>query len=234
MFLPNASPREGGQDRRTWSVLKVKPGTALAQNGWIAGPAVWAYTHYRFRSLPCHTELTGGKLECPYCKVIGLPKVQGYLPLYSEIGKPLIVVVQEYARAVVDRLPLYSPVRVRRQDDKWAQTVVEPARWTDKDWRPASGEPAPADVGPALLVIWKDAALINWFGKHQATSDNGLSTPPPVRQVAADLETAREQGAAELDKITRKVRERLKARDKTPPTIGDCLPSLNGDGSHGE
>ncbi len=226
------SPGEGKRRQETWTFEKVPGGSHFT--GWIAGPPQWVDVHHIGVSKPCHWEITGGKKDCPHCRKKPRKDLVGYVPLYRDSGKPVVVLVPEYAGDILRRIALHDPVRVMRgstRGDAVAVTKLDKA----ERYKPANAERAdPANLEAWLLLFWRETELAAWF------RDNALSPvkptdiviPPVAKTVPATLDLSREAGKAELQAIAPEVRNRLKVKaTEFAEGIGE-VPEVERNGRH--
>lgn len=210
---------------QTWSVNTLKEGGQFS--AWIAGPMIGVYVHHLSASKPCYWEMTGEQLECPYCRLRGIPQWKGYLPLYDESGKPVVVLVHENHKPQVDCLRLHDPVIVRRDKPKY-QTIVVKLDKTGSYYRPGkSDRHAAADIRPWLLfTLWKEPALVEHF--------NSLKAFPPLptmeRAGPAKVETAPAAPKFDLKRevlgeVLRQNGHHATAKN-LPPSIDDSLDEV--------
>jgi len=225
-MFPKKDPRKDGR-AINWDVDPVEGGSTF--NAWIAGDMIGVLCHWIYRSVPCHFELTNGALSCPHCKTHPAIHWNGYLPLYKESHRPTVVVIREVSRANVEKLTVYSPVRVGRGKKKGSAITVVESTWS-KRFVPPRGEKLPPDIRRWLLRLWKDDELEKWVTANPVKDPTGAEMIDKL--IAADEGNERPLPASRLE---RQVLEKLlrteghaAAADKVLPTIGDCLPSVNG------
>ena len=225
-------PGEGKKKAETWTFEKVPGGSHFT--AWLAGPTEWVEVHHIGVSKPCHWEITGGRKECPHCRRKPRKDLVGYVPLYRENGKPVVVLVPEYSADIIRRIQLHDAVRVMRGTTRGDAVSVTKLDKGER-YKPATAERSgPVGLEGWLLRFWRETELEAWF------RDNGMSPAKPAEElpasdgktVPATLDLARAAGKAELQAIAPHVRNRLKAKvSEFADGIGE-VPDVERNGHH--
>lgn len=232
MALPQTPPGGSGRSPRVHFTY-VSPKNGKNFHAWMAGMAHWYECHTRGKSCVCLNWISGGELECPRC--VEPVETQGYVPLYRETDtKPVMVIVKEYAREIIDRLCLHQWVVVGRglESSDGVYVVRSPAATQPKFETTLAYKKVSADLTETLLRVWRSAELIEWY--RQTHGGPAIVVPPkeekpkekpkrsdgkpfsPMTEAAANRHTP-PAGDSGLDDVM----ERLKQR-------GAALPSTNG------
>lgn len=167
-------PRKGSKVQN-WHCEQVAKGKGF--KAWKAAELFGVLCHWSFRSIPCYWELTDGKLDCPHCRDNPSLRWIGYLPLYKDTHRPVVVIVGESVKAPVDRIEVHAPIFVWRDDQKGATISVRSDDWS-KRWQPPQHYHGIPDIRLWLLTLWKEPALTSWF------EQNGMAADPTA--AAAD------------------------------------------------
>lgn len=222
----DAEPRKE-KKQATWTIEKLKEGGQFF--GWLAGDVRWVWLHFLKQSKPCHYEITNEQLKCPYCPERPRVERRGYMPLYDESGKPVVVVLHEHIQPQVERIGFLQPVRVRRGKGKYDTVIVEPSTWTHKYDPGKSGRHVRADIREWLLTMWKDDVLTAFFTKQdQGTAEKKPAIVETQREASDRIYQAHSHPAHggrladEFNRMTAPLRE------PEPQSIGGVLPILNG------
>lgn len=231
-MFPEKKPRKGKVGQPTWSFESFAGGGSA--KGWLAAQPVWVTVHYKYRSIPCYTELTDGELDCPYCGRVENTFDTGYLPWYDPAGKPFCSAVREYSAEIIARIDAGAPIVISKGERKFDPVVVEPSKWS------RVFEPTPvsrrslAQFEQWLLVLWKEVPLQDWFRDRcdkALSQDQAKAKEKPKYPLDIGPE-AREGGAKELKDLARLIGKRIVHRPEDPPTIGDILPPAERNGKH--
>lgn len=187
MAIRQSPPGEGrGKGRLHFTYVPTSAKTPW--HAYVAGPCMWFDCHEKGKTKPCLDVVTEGALTCPRCVEISPPVPTGYLPLYRAAdGKPVMVIVHEYTREIVDALPFHARVLVKRehgvgegvavtrtldQQPKFITTLAEKSR--------------PAQPLHSLLRIWGYPELIEWH--NETTGDNvPVCITHPIRKVRTPI-----------------------------------------------
>jgi len=190
---------------------------------------IGTWVHNTPISKPCYWDMTDENLECPRCRLFGIAKWQGYLPLYGDDGKPLFTTIALHHRPQVLQLLLHQSVTVRKGNDKYDTVVVEPVKPLDYYQPGDSDRRRSADLLPFLIfTLWKqETDFINFViasGELKPTDPLPPPPAPPSLKPAASATVNVRQG---------NMVEQLKARiaadaGELPPTVGEVLPKTNG------
>lgn len=173
---PNVRP-DRTPDHLKWSREAVECGKSL--KGWIAGPVFGCEGHPTPAFKPCHALFTRGARTCPWCAIPKLAAIryQGYLPLYSDQLKRIVVCVNLDTTVQCDALTLLTPITVRKGKHKTSPLTVE-VGWTTLTPSGRSVRTTPQDVVPWLVsVLWKAEGLQE-YANHQPHQASPLASPP--------------------------------------------------------
>ena len=146
----SAEPRKD-RKQATWTIEKLKDGGNFF--GWIAGDPVWVWLHFLKQSKPCHYEITDKKLQCPYCPERPRVDRKGYVPLYDESGKPVVVIVPEQFEPQIAARKFREAVRVRRGKGAYETVIIEKSNWANPYDPGKSGRHVKADIREWLLTM---------------------------------------------------------------------------------
>lgn len=225
----NQDPRKRKSASQTWTVEKLKGGGAFF--GWLAGPTIWVWCHLPPPSKPCYTVLTEGVRKCPHCRPHGREEFVGYVPLYDAAGRRLIVLIKEYTKPVVDAIRTHTPVKVSRGKGHHDPIMIESSKWASPTGAGGFDRFAPADIRDALLTIWGDTELADYFRCQKVTEADKLAD---VREESGSSAETPPKMAVSFERNKAFV-ESVKASqgDKLPPTVGEVIlplpkPSRNG------
>lgn len=214
-----------------WTHEKLKGGGTF--KAWKAGACRWVWVHFKsVVSKPCHSAISKGALECPHCG--GKPtEMIGYLPLYTDNGKPVVVICRDYSREVVDPIPVFDPVVVSRGKAQWCAMEVQAQQWASRAF--ASNDPTrkrAADIRPWLVyTLWQQRALVDYFLKMEATKPVvEVETPAPAPdRTPEDRAQRRREGKAEMEAGAKLLKNRIKVVppvEPLPAQLADAFPNL--------
>jgi hypothetical protein len=150
-----------------WRYVAVPIGTTI--RGWVAGPVVGVWTHWRTFTKPCHRCLTDGKLPCSL-GIKCVPRFVAYMPLIEEKRREQIVVMLSRTAALKYELIAHAtPVECSRPNVRNNPPLV--VRACTPDELSASGtknvgKREPEDIRPYLLHLWQDKMLTEHLGGH--------------------------------------------------------------------
>lgn len=168
-----------GSGRVTWlfdRCLDTKP-----RRGYVAGDCVWVEVHFDRRSIPCVARLTNGELLCKHCQPLFPLMWLGYLPLYSDSHRPVLIGLQDYCADQVRSFELHDQVIWgRANDDKHAPVKVIRKEWGPKFTTTRPDRRCKVNIWPALLTIWKDAELKKLYELTQQTPETKPAQPAPT------------------------------------------------------
>lgn len=233
MDFGRKEPGERKQKRATWSVEKLKGGGKF--NGWLAAPPVWIFCHLPPPSKPCPRELTNGVMKCHRCVPGVRSEWNGYLPIWSDAGGRVCVVVKDYSADILKKIRPNQAVQVRRGSAHHDPIIVEASKWS-QDYAPSSSRAFNSDAFHAwLLTLWDQPQLIEFFAGNKVTeSDKIEDTVIDPENVPEDISPFYQEA---WKRAARESRERLKKKQEgEPPTIGEVdfvpPPSANGKTPH--
>lgn len=159
---------------------------------FVAGPTMWFECHCVGKTKPCLEFVTDGELECPMCQTLKPCEQIGYMPLYRELdGKPVMVLVHESVREVVDSHRFLARVLIGRGKDSTDGVYVQ--RPMSKGTPFSSTLPdrqKPADIWPTLVRMWKIPALIEWDARQSGQKPGGVIHPHSGTAYVPSLPTA--------------------------------------------
>jgi hypothetical protein len=159
-----------------WSFESWKGGGFEA--GWLQFQPRWMDTHHYFVTLPCHSFLTAGKLECPHCLRLRPLCESAYVAWYGETGKPKCSLVKSYSRPGLDKLRPNEAITVGKGKDKFTPVFVRP-RANVPQWVPTPGtERTEEQFQRWLLRLWKLPELVEFFSSDKPVSLAGVAPPP--------------------------------------------------------
>lgn len=149
-------------------------------HGYVAGPCMWFDCHTPSKSQPCLLRATNGELDCPRCHEIKPWEPIGYLPVYRQSdGKPLVVIVHEYTREIVDKLEFHRRVLVKREDGVGDGVCVTHALdRMPKYHSTLADRNRPAQPMLSLLKMWRYPQLVQWLNDTDGTDYPVCITPP--------------------------------------------------------
>lgn len=234
MRVPSAPRRTGARTKPVhFTYVGVERGQPT--EAYIAGPTWWGYLHMSKPSKPCVYEVTGGKIECRFCRA-GRHRVavmKGWVPLYRRVDTlAWMVPVDEGQRDRIDALDTFTKVMVGRGGGKGVGVWVQPCTNQEPAWSCTLPERSTAaDVTESLLTVWAVPEVLAFFGRasdtavsltHAATPDGGETPPAQDAPPAVRPYTPTEgDGAAQAADYTATV-NRIKER------VGALKPSANG------
>lgn len=191
-------------------------------HAWSAGPCHWYQCHTKGKTKPCLHEMCSGELSCPLCEAGQGVEPIGYQPLYREVdAKPVMVIVHEYTREVVDAIQLHKRVTVGRAAEQSDGVYVVPALKVDpKYYSTLSERMKPADLTESLLKIWKIPELIEWYRQTHGRT----STPAPAP--AASKKTPLKSDGKPFSKFTRRAAE-IAAEGNEPLGSDEVFKTVN-------
>lgn len=179
MGVRQSTPGEGGKKART-HFSYVGTDAKRPWFAYVAGPCMWYECHTVGKSQPCLLEATDGELECPRCHEIKPTESIGYQPLYRAAdSKPVVVIVHEYSREIVDALPFHRRVLVKREPgvgEGVSVTVTLDA--TPKFITTLAEKSRPQQPIESLLRMWRYPQLIVWHNETEGTTFPVCHTPP--------------------------------------------------------
>jgi hypothetical protein len=110
----------------------------------------------------------------------------GYLPLYDESHKPVVITVKEHTYDLIQALKPFQHVRVLKSDQKKPSISVVPSLKGPKFATSIAWQQRPANIEAWLLVFWKDADLRNWFAENrpQRVQEDDAPVPEAVEGAA--------------------------------------------------
>jgi hypothetical protein len=184
--IKQASPGEGGRKARAhFTYVPTDP--KRPWNAYVAGPCMWFTCHTKGRSKPCLESVTDGELTCPRCNELDPPQDIGYQPLYRAAdSKPVMVIVHDYTREIVDSLRFHSRVLVSRGHAASDGVMVNPALDQLPKFQTALPERMrAAQPIESLLRLWGIPELIQWHNETEGTNFPVCITPPRKKPVPA-------------------------------------------------
>lgn len=200
-------------------------------NGHLAGPVEWIVIHWQRRSIPCYADVTDGKLPCPHCRPGVRTGELGYVPIYRDDGRPIVVGIPPYNSDGVTGLEPGCAVKAYR--GKMRGDPIRVVR--EKSGAPISvgarGARPCADIRPWLLTLWREQPLIDHFAGLLVRDDADIIRDATEKRRAAD-EAARE--LAPLIERQLGIRRAAAADSRGGPAeLGDVLgdvipPGVNG------
>lgn len=241
MALKQAGPGEGpSRGRAYFRYVGTVPGRKWC--AYIAGPCQWYVCHTKGKSKPCLEWMTDGALPCKLCASTARPMVIGYQPLYRQVDSaPVMVIVYEDVRHVVDALRLHERVEIERQGQQGDAVSVTRLLTQEPRFQTTLPERRErADITDVLLALWSLPDLTHWYRCRRPASDNAVSlaTDPgvtstgepfgPMTKAAAEKYGSDDDGpmSGALDDV---IRNRLAlAAGKKPATNGKHKPPPKG------
>lgn len=212
-------PRGTKSPASCWTWTHLKTGGVL--NGHLAGPVEWIVTHWHYRSLPCYTDVTDKRLECPHCKAGHRMGELGYVPIYREDGRPCVVGIPSYNAAGLHGVGLGEAVKAFRGKERGDPIVVMRNKGVPNISVGPEGSRPVADIREWLVRLWRDETLKEFFARGPL-ADADADTA--ILRRAAETRRAAEEAARDVPgAIARRIRV-------TPPAVdGDRGPALMGD-----
>lgn len=225
MGLPQARAGDGARNPRVHFAY-VSTSHGKNWHAWIAGPCHWFHCHSKGKTKPCLYEMTGGEMGCDRCDAAQPCEVVGYQPLYRELdSKPVMVIVHEYTREVLDGLRLHARVTVGRGDSASDGVYVVPALKAEPRFQTTlQHRMVPADLTETLLRVWKIPELEQWYRQT-----HGAAKPPETQKSDGKpfspwtRKAAQRASTGPLNEELDDVMARIKMRSKGLPE-----PSSNG------
>jgi len=126
MGVKGGRPSDEGRVR-TWTHVSVAKGKTF--EGWIAGDAICVFAHCGDDpSTPCLRHYLGKRAQCKRCTDRHRTEWLYYVPLWREWdgGKPVLVIVHEEMRDVLERIKVGAYVTVGREDGKKTAVYIRP------------------------------------------------------------------------------------------------------------
>lgn len=169
-------------DRR-WRCIPIKPGTDV--RGWLIGPVVPAVVHWSGEaSKPCRHAMSGGKLFCNCQRIPISTRKLGYLPLLSNHGERVAVILSNLVAAQAAKLKHGDPIKIGRPLAPKAPLQI--SVWPDyecgaeKTKRVRKYEAS--DLQPWLLHLWGDALLTRFFTAPETITEVDQLPPVTINQ----------------------------------------------------
>lgn len=159
-----------------WSFQKMAP-NARVHACWI-GPVHGLVTHHLGQTKPCLKDLTGGDLECPYCKNHLAKRWRGYAPAVGFDSKQIVFLVGQTTGAALDATARgkklvfgrgggdTSPVAITDYPGITGNTV-------DKRFAPGGVYAEGVDLLPWLLRLWELPDLVEWVATCRPLTPKG-------------------------------------------------------------
>lgn len=226
MRIPRQDPLEGPKAVASWSTVKLKGGQGV--NLWMIGDSLWFWSHWvNGRTLPCYWEFSQKALACPHCKPGIRAYWQGYTPCRSDSGQKLIATPKADNKPIIDAIRPGRPVWVARAESKNAPMTVVEKKGGTPTTVDARDLAALDDIESALVQMWKDAVLREWF-------DSRPQLPSEVKQAMDAAAHAKRDHQQKNDEFTAAVKAALvvKRASDNAVTIGDAMPPVVSNGQH--
>jgi hypothetical protein len=163
---------------------------------------VAAMTHHFKSSKPCCEWLTNGEVPCVLHQSCRLDWL-GYLPVYHEGGRPLIVGVREYNVNAVAAIKVGEGITLMKGEDKHGAISVFPAPSLGKY---SSGRPGPlvgVDITEKIIELWNVPELSAWWERVGRE-----------RIMTAKADSAKEQAMYDKEAEAQAEKDRLRAIKK--------------------
>lgn len=176
-MLHQTPPGRGGRKNVPLHFTNRKVPRKTGYDAWIAGPIQWYTCHTITRpTKPCLKIITDGVLACPRCGT--KEEVMGYVPLFDAAeSKPVLALVHENDRERLDAIPHHQAVHVFREDRDDAGISITP--YLSKNFprfvTALDAKKHPVDITRALVTIWAQSTLTDWFNAQLAASDTPVS-----------------------------------------------------------
>lgn len=166
----------------------ISPEEGKTISGYLAGPAMWFWSHQSTRTKPCLHVITGGVLHCPRCVSQSQPCDIGYVPIYREVdGRPCFVLVHEHVRESLATLKLHERVVVGRErgsaEGVWVQRAMQQ---TPRYHSTIASRYQPLDLSETLLRVWNLPELTRWYREHGGHPQPAPVIVPPSTAAPAD------------------------------------------------
>lgn len=184
MPLPQVSPGGGGR-RASTHFCYVRTPNETNWNAWIAGPCHWFDCHTRGRTKPCVHAMTKGEVACRCAGTGEGCEEIGYQPLYREVdAKPVMVIVHDYTREIVDALKLHQRVLVGRGSEQSDGVYLTAALRAEPRYQSTlASRLQPADLTGTLLKLWRIPELVVWYNQTHGAGDDPIEHAAPPRSV---------------------------------------------------
>lgn len=190
-MFPKKDPSKGQEKTPTWSLENWKERKNAA--GWLQLPPVWMETHHYFVTVPCHSFLTQGKLECPWCRKCRPVEDSAYVAWVDESGKPFASSFKKYARPILAKIRPNDPILLGKGGDKFSPVWVKP-RDRSYTWVPSPGtERTVEQFERWLLRVWKSPELMEFFAVDKPLSPAPAATDVLPINATAGTEERRER-----------------------------------------
>jgi len=206
---------EQGHKVGTWTFEKVPHGTFFS--AFLAGPAHGVFVHTQGPSKPCLRVLLGERATCAGCDGKIRRQWLGYVPLWNDQGKPVVVGIKEYHEEQVSKIGFKCAVRVSRgkeyrdsvmiQEMKGHQryvtdlpdrrVAVDLSSWLVRLWRMP-------ELESALKLSWNNPAPIADVIPAPDETDSGNETTEPWVRRVQDL-AAQSVGAVDFPNLARTI-----------------------------
>ena len=191
MQLPQAAPGEGARRKPThWTYVGTPKKTGW--HAWSAGPCSWFVCHVKGKTQPCVHWFTNGEVGCQRCNAGQDTEVSGYQPLYREVDtKPVLVIVHEYVREIVDAIPFRRRVYVSRGAEASDGVAVNAAPSPLPLFQTTLAERMKhADIAQSLLKIWRLPELVMWLNATQGNAVKFENAAPPKKKAPISVTPA--------------------------------------------
>lgn len=169
-------PRKGKGRVTKWNWLKLERGKTW--RGWLAGPIVGVYCHHFGGTRACPSLLTGNAVKCGHDHDKYPPEWKGYVPLWSEFGERVFVVICQDWFELAATAPHLGQVLVTKTEFHGSPIRVHPKFWAREDPPISNLDKRAQDLRPFLLRLWASAELSGYFASHS------LGEMPPVLAAA--------------------------------------------------
>lgn len=218
------APRSEKRAAPSWTWTHLRGGGVIT--GHLAGPTEWIVVHWIRRSIPCYSDVTNKRLACPHCRPGVRTSDLGYVPVYRDDGRPIVVGIPAYNADGLRGVEPGMPVKVYRGKDRGDPIRVVREKGGTTVTIGDRGERPLADIRPWLLTLWREQPLIDFFAADKVTDDDIVIRRANETRRAAE-EAARELPAVVARRITVRP-DRAADGDTGPAALGDVLDRVQG------
>lgn len=238
MHLHQTPPGRGGKPTRVhWTYVSTEAGSKNHWSAHVAGKCHWFTCHEAGRTKPCLDAITQGVLSCPFCAQLLETKEVGYQPLYRESdGKPVIVIVHDYSREIIDRLNFHERVLIGRGVGITDAVYIVPSSVQTPRYKSTLPERnKPADATESLLRMWKISQLTEFYFNQRSAEEPMAAQPiAPVIEEPEPMEPPKKipfpakELANVMDKNAEKARAHADANERNAAWLRQQAEKPNG------
>ncbi len=172
---PDPQKRKKAHQHATY--LTVKNGER--HPAYLAGELYGCYTHRTYAAQPCHSDITEGELQCPYCAAGMVPEWRGYVPLWDRDWTLRYALIGEDYYATVDAIAHHAQVVVSRAKNPISPLVIREEVLLTRQLPQTSPWRDAVLMLPICLTLWKCDPLTQWCQSRKLLA-MGTATPAPA------------------------------------------------------